>query len=75
MSDWNGVGSKKPAKNGHPLACRVNRLKDPRKLRFPLQSIELCMTAISNNQMLVLIDHFTKYAEALTCINPTEEEI
>ena len=55
-------------------ACLLCQLaKDPRKLRFPLQSIEssgfnevvqidqqkICMTATGYNQVLVMIDHFT----------------
>ena len=60
---------------GMKKACE----KDPRKLRFPLQSIEssefnevvqidhqkICMTDSGYNQVLVMIDHFTKYAEAV----------
>ena len=62
--------------------------KDPRKLRFPLQSIEssvfnevvqndhqkICMTDSGYNQVLVKIDHFTKYAEAVHCIIASAEE-
>ena len=62
--------------------------KDPRKLRFPLQSIEssgfnevvqidhqkICMTATGYNQVLVMIDHFTIYAEAAPCIRASAEE-
>ena len=58
------------------LSCQ--QAKDTRKLRFPLQSIEssgfnevvqidhqkICMTATGYNQVLVVIDHFTTYAEA-----------
>ena len=65
-----------------------NRQKDPRKLRFPLQSIEssgfnevvqidhqkICMTATGYNQVLVMIDHFTKYAEAAPCMTASAEE-
>ena len=57
-------------------------------LRFPLQSIEssefnevvqidhqkICMTDIGYNQVLVMIDHFTKYAEAVPCITASVEE-
>ena len=57
------------------LSCQ--QVKDSRKLRFPLQSIEssefkevvqidhqkICMTDSGYNQVLVMIDHFTKYAE------------
>ena len=59
------------------LSCQ-QQAKDPRKLRFSLQSIEssgfnevvqidhqkICMTATGYNQVLVMIDLFTKYAEA-----------
>ena len=58
-------------------ACpSCQHVKDLRKLRFPLQSIEssefnevlqidhqkLCMTESGYSQVLVMIDHFTKYA-------------
>ena len=66
----------------------VQEAKDPRKLRFPLQSIEstgfnevvlidhhkICMTATGYNQVLVMIDHFTKYAEAAPCMTASAEE-
>ena len=56
------------------------------KLRF-LQSIEssgfnvvvqidqqkICMTVTGYNQMLVMIDHFTKYAEAAPCMTASTE--
>ena len=68
------------------LSCQ--QVKDPRKLRFPLQSIEssefnevvqidhqkICMTDIGYNQVLVMIDHFTKYAEAVPCLTASAEE-
>ena len=61
------------------LSCQ--QVKGPRKLRFPLQSIEsselnevvqidhrkICMTDSGYNQVLVMIDHFTKYAAEETC--------
>ena len=57
-------------------------------MRFPLQSIEssefnevvqidhlkIFMTASGYNQVLVMIDHFTKYAEAVPCITASAEE-
>ena len=57
-------------------------------MRFPLQSIEssefnevvqidhqkICMTDNGYNQVLVMIDHFTKYAEAVPCITASAEE-
>ena len=68
------------------LSCQY--VKDPRKLRFPLQSIEssefnevvqidhqkICMTDNGYNQVLVMIDHFTKYTEAVPCITASAEE-
>ena len=68
------------------LSCQD--VNDPRKLRFPLQSKEssqfnevvlidhqkICMTDSSYNQVLVRIDHFTKYAEAVPCITVSVEE-
>ena len=58
------------------------------KLRFPLQSIEspgfnegvridhqkIYMTATGYNQVLVMIDHFTKHAEAAPCMTASVEE-
>ena len=58
------------------------------KLRFPLQSIEssgfnevvqtdhqkICMTATGYNQVLVMIDIFTKCAEAAPCMTASAEE-
>ena len=63
-------------------------MKDPRKLRFPLQSIEssefnevvqidhpkICSTDSGYNQILVMIDHFTKYAEGVPCMTASAEE-
>ena len=68
------------------LSCQ--QVKDPRKLRFPLQSIEssefkkvvqidhqkICMTDSGYNQVIVMIDHFTKYAEAVLYITASTEE-
>ena len=56
--------------------------------KVPLQSIEssgfnevvqidhqkICMTATGYNQVLVMIDHFTKYAEAAPCMTASAEE-
>ena len=56
--------------------------------KVPLQSIEssgfnevvqidhqkICMTAKGYNQVLVMIDHFTKYAEAAPCMTASAEE-
>ena len=68
------------------LSCQ--QVKDPRKLRFPLHSIEssefnevvqidhqkICTTDSGYNQFLVMIDHFTMYAEAEPCIAASAEE-
>ena len=68
------------------LSCQ--QVKDPSKLRFSLQSIEssefnevvqidhqkICMTDSGYNQVLVMIDHFTKYAEAVPCITASAED-
>ena len=35
---------------------------------------KICMTDSSYNQVLVMIDHFTKFAEAVPCINASAEE-
>ena len=62
------------------LSCQHG--KDPMKLRFLSQSIEssesnevvhidhqkICMTDSRYKQVLVMIDHFTKYAEAVPCL-------
>ena len=67
------------------LSCQQG--KNPRKLSFPLQSIEssgfnevvqidyqkICMTATGYNQVLVIIDHFAKYAEAAPCMTASVE--
>ena len=56
---------------------------------LPLQSIEsskfnevvqvynqkVCMTATGYNQVLVMIDNFTKYSEAVPCMTASAEEI
>ena len=35
---------------------------------------KLCMTDSGYNQVLVMIDHFTKYAEAVPCITASAED-
>ena len=35
---------------------------------------KICMTATGDNQVLVMIDHFTKYAEAAPCMTASAEE-
>ena len=84
--EWPGM---KKAREKWVTAClSCQQVKDPRKLQFPLQSIEssefnevvqidhqtICMTDSGYNQILVMIDHFTKYAEAVPCITASAEE-
>ena len=84
--EWPGM--KKACEKGVTACLSCQQVKDPRKLRFPLQSIEssefnevvhidhqkICMTDSGYNQVLVMIDHFTKYAEAVPCITASAEE-
>ena len=81
--EWPGM---KKACEKWVRACQ--QVKDPKKLRFQLQSIEssqfnevvqidnqkICMTHSGYNQVLLMIDHFTKYAEAMPCITASAEE-
>ena len=70
-------------------ACLARlQVKDPRKMKFPLKSVEssefnevvqidhqkICMTESGYNQILVKIDHFTKLAEAVPCQTASAEE-
>ena len=59
------------------------QVKDPRKIKFPLKSVEssewlfggeLCMTDSGYNQILAIIHHFTKLAEAKPCQTASAEE-
>ena len=84
--EWPGM--KKACEKWVTACLSCQQVKDPRKLRFPLQSIEsselnevvqidhqkICMTDSGYNQVLVMIDHFTKYAEAVPCITASAEE-
>ena len=84
--EWHGM--KKACEKWVTACLSCQQVKDPRKLRFPLQSIEssefnkvvqidhqkICMTDSGYNQVLVMIDHFTKYAEAVPCITAPAEE-
>ena len=68
------------------LACL--QVKDPRKMKFPLNSIEssefkevvqidhqkICMKESEYNQIRVIIDHSTKLAEAVPCQTASAEE-
>ena len=83
--EWPGL--KKACEKWISACLSCQQAKDPRKLRFPLQSIEssgfnevvqidhqkICMTATGYNQVLVMIDHFTKYEEAAPCMTASAE--
>ena len=74
--DWPGLRKACERWVNACLACL--QVKDPRKMKFPLKSVEssefnevvqidhqkICMTESGFNQILVIIDHFTKLAEA-----------
>ena len=84
--EWPGM--KKACEKWVAACLSCQQVKDSRKLLFPLQSIEssefnevvqidhqkICMTDSGYNQVLVKIDHFTNYAEAVPCITATAEE-
>ena len=84
--EWPGM--KKACEKWVTACLPCQQVKDPRKLWFPLQLIESsefnevvqidhqkkCMTDSGYNQVLVMIDHFTKYAEAVPCITASAEE-
>ena len=85
-SEWPGM--KKACEKWVTSCLSSQQVKDPRKLRFLLQSIEssefkevvqidhqkICMTDSGYNQVFVKIDHFKKYAEAVPCITASAEE-
>ena len=68
------------------LACL--QVKDPRKMKFPLKSVEssefnefvqndhqeICVRESGYNQKLVIIDHVTKLAEAVPCQTASAEK-
>ena len=84
--EWPGL--KRACEKWISACFSSQQAKEPRKLRFPLQSIEssgfnevvqidyqkICMTATGYNQVLVMVDHFTKYAEAEPCMTASAEE-
>ena len=84
--EWPGM--KKTCEKWVTSCLSCQEVKDPRKLRFLLQSIEssefnevvqidhqkICMADSGYNQVWVMIDHFTKYAEAVPCITASAEE-
>ena len=81
-------GMKKACEKRVTACLSCQQVKDPRELPFPLQSIDwsefnevvqiddqkICMTDSGYNQVLVMIDHFTKYADAVPCITASAEE-
>ena len=84
--EWPGM--KKACEKWVTACLSCQQVTDPRKLRFLLQSIEssefnevvqidhqkMCITDSGYNQVLVMIDHVTKYAEAVPCITSSPEE-
>ena len=84
--DWPGLRKACERWVNACLACL--QVKDPRKMKFPLKSVEssefnevvkidhqkICMTGLGYNQILVIIDHFTKLAEAVPCQRASAEE-
>ena len=84
--DWPGLRKARERWVNACLACL--QVKDPRKMKFPLKSVEssefnevvqidhqkICMTESGYNQILVIIDHFTKLAEAVPCQTASAEE-
>ena len=81
--DWPGLRKACERLVNACLACL--QVKDP---KFPLKSVErsefnevvqidhqkICMTESGYNQILVIIDHFTKLAEAVPCQTASAEE-
>ena len=84
--DWPGLRKACERWVNACLACL--QVKDPRKMKFPLKSVEssefnevvqidnqkICMTESGYNQILVIIDHITKLAEAVPCQTASAEE-
>ena len=85
--EWPGM--KKACEKWVTACLAYQQVKDPRKLRFPLQSIESSefnevvqidqqksgMLVSGHTQVLVMIYHFTKYAEGVPCITASAEEM
>ena len=84
--DWPGM--RKACERWVNVCLACLQVKDPRKMKFPLKSVEssefnevvqidhqkICMTESGYNQKLVIIDHFTKLAEAVPCQTASAEE-
>ena len=81
-------GKKKSCEKWVKACLSCQQVKDPREMQFSSQSMEspefnevvhidhqnICMTDSGYNQVLIMIDHFTKYAEAVPCITASAEE-
>ena len=84
--EWPGM--KKACEKWVTACLSCQQAKNPRKLQFPLHSIEstefygvvqidhhnIRLKDTGYNHVLVMIDHFTKYAEAVPCMTVSEEE-
>ena len=76
-SEWPGM--RKACERWVNACLQCLQVKDPRKMKFPLKSVEslefnevvlidhqkICITELGYNQILVIIDHFMKLAEAV----------
>ena len=84
--DWPGL--RKVCERWVKAFSTCLQVKDPRKMKFPLKSVEsakfnqivqidhqkIFMTDSGYNQVLVITDHFTKLAEAVPCQTTSAEE-
>ena len=85
--DWPGLRKACERWVNACLACL--QVKDPRKMKFPVKSVwssefkevvqidhqKICMTESGYNQILVLIDHFTKLAKAFRVRHPRQRRL
>ena len=84
--DWPGL--RKACERWVNACLSCLQVKDPRKKKFSLKSVgssefnevvqidhqKICMTDLGYNQILVIIGHFTKLAEAVPCHTASAEE-
>ena len=84
--DWPGL--RKACERWVNASRSCLQVKVPRKMKFPLKSVEssefneivqidhqkICMSDSGYNQILVIIDHFTKLAESEPCQTVSAEE-
>ena len=84
--DWPGL--RKACERWVNACLPCLQVKNPRKMKFPLKSVEssefnevvqidpqkICMTESRHNQILVIRYHFTKLAEAVPCQTASAEE-